>query len=187
MPRYHASANEIKTEYFQWLCELIHVETGGASYWLLMKDLHSKEFTSGVITNDDNRAMDGMQLREEYIVDSPYIDGPDIEGPCSMLEMLIALARRIDFELSTPDDTRDLTPSYFWEMIENLGLMAYSDDVYISLNGMFEVNNVVSMFLAREYKKNGRGGLFPLKKSKEDQRGVEIWYQMNAYLMEHYY
>jgi hypothetical protein len=36
----------------------------------------------------------------------------------------------------------------------------------------------------RLYTTSGYGGLFPLEEPKEDQRKVEIWYQMMAYLGE---
>jgi hypothetical protein len=31
---------------------------------------------------------------------------------------------------------------------------------------------------------DGSGGLFPLKNPQQNQRTTEIWYQMNAWLME---
>jgi hypothetical protein len=34
--------------------------------------------------------------------------------------------------------------------------------------------------------KSGLGGMFPLEDPREDQRAIEIWYQMMAYINENY-
>ena len=44
------------------------------------------------------------------------------------------------------------------------------------------VNSVVKKFLKRDYEPNGQGGLFTIKKCRDDLRDVEIWYQMCWYL-----
>jgi hypothetical protein len=36
----------------------------------------------------------------------------------------------------------------------------------------------------REYDPDGRGGLFPLDGTHANQREVELWYQMQAYIIE---
>lgn len=175
------SSKKIKQDYFAWLCELIHATDGEVPYLILAKELHKIEFTWSV-PNDDNRASDGLKLRDEYSSrDSQYLD-----GPCSMLEMLIGLSRRMDFELSKPDDDGDYTPKYFWEMIYNLGLVDYDDDRYVMLNRETPMRGVIRTLLDREYCSTGYGGLFPLNYPDTDQRDVEIWYQMNAYLEERY-
>ena len=171
--------NKTKNYYFEWLCGLVASRETDHHYTVLLKELDSIPFT-WLIANDDNRARDGIGLREEY---ADYT-GPNRE--CSMLEMLIALARRIDFELSKPDEDVDFTAKYFWEMIDNLGLMAYDDASYVGLDGTFCCNTIISALLNREYSRTGAGGLFPLKHSREDQRNLEIWYQMNAYIDENY-
>lgn len=178
--------SEVKQEYFNWLCEVAHIDTGAATYWILAKDLHSIEFT-WLVPNDDNRAADGISLREEFSVEHLYFDYRDLDdSPCSMLEMLIGLARRMEFELCDVDDTRDYTASYFWEMLDNIGLLAYDDDVYIEREGTFNVEAIINIFLNRDYRRNGDGGLFPLIHPREDQRSIEIWYQMQAYIHENY-
>ena len=176
-----------KQDYFHWLCDMVHIDTGSGTYWLLARTLHSIEFTWS-IRNDDNRASDGIKLREAYKCTSLPSGKPrkTDDAPCSVFEMLIALAGHMDFELSNPVNDHDATASYFWEMIENLGLLPYSDDMFSEYDGSVNCPSIIFQFLAREYQSNGRGGLFPLWKSDIDQRGVEIWYQMNAYLNENY-
>lgn len=76
---------------------------------------------------------------------------------------------------------------YFWQMVKNLGLYQYDDASYGSiLDAGEKVRMILNIFLNREYRYSGEGGLFPLADPDRDQRDVEIWYQMNAYLQENY-
>ena len=53
------------------------------------------------------------------------------------------------------------------------------------VDGLFDknyANKVIKDFLNRDYKPNGRGGLFTIKNCDHDLRDVEIWYQLNWYL-----
>jgi hypothetical protein len=92
-----------------------------------------------------------------------------------VLEMLIAFARRAEFE------TEDQVYVWFWEFLRNLGLDECSDqkgfdDEYVSL--------VLEDLVWRTYSPNGNGGLFPIVDSHLDQRGIEIWYQFCEYLVD---
>jgi len=177
---------DINQDYFEWLCEKIHVDQGDRSYWILMKDLHSKIFIP-FVPHDENRAFDGLELREDYMRDIWYPKYEEVEGDCTVLEMLVGLAKRIDFETTDPytNDTSDKTVYWFWEMIDNLGLIKFDDDSYVELGGFHYVTKIIDSFVKRKYRRNGCGGLFPLEKSNKDQRKIEIWYQMSAYLNEH--
>lgn len=175
---------DVNQDYFHWLCELVGVEQEERSYWVLAKDLHRMPFYS-LIPHDENRASDGIALREEYLSE---INGPrylrlDL-GECTMLEMLIALSRRMDYETADPVYEQDNTAVLFWEMIDNLGLIEYDDASYADVRNRIRVSEILNNLIRRRYHRNGRGGLFPLKRPSCDQRKVEIWYQMNAYLME---
>lgn len=177
---------DIEQGYFEYLCDIVHVDQIDRSYWILAHDLYRRPFIS-VIPHDENRASDGLELREEYLREIHYPKYIEIEGECSVLEMLIGLARRMDFETSDPYDICDVTDRtayWFWEMIDNLGLLAFSDDCYVDYGGMTQADRAIDRLLEREYSWNGEGGLFPLEKTNTDQRDVELWYQMNAYLME---
>jgi len=101
----------------------------------------------------------------------------------------VALAQRMDFETTGAYDENsvgsDRTAYWFWEMMDNLGLTAYDDDSYVDLDGTTYVEQIIDEFVNREYDYDGTGGIFPLKHAEKDQRNVEIWYQMSAYLYEH--
>lgn len=176
---------DINQRYFEWLCDLVHVDQGDKTWWILMRDLHAKVFYS-LVPHDENRAWDGLELREDFMKELWYPKYAEIEGECSVLEMLIGLARRIDFETSDPysENQTDRTVYWFWEMIDNLGLMPFDDESYIDNGGMHFVYGILKRLVNRKYKRNGSGGLFPLEHPRKDQREVEIWYQMSAYLLE---
>lgn len=146
------------------------------TYWNLANILFKKEFI-WLIPNDDNRVEDGRYLRHEFIDDLDLADvDPDWMGlGCSVLEMLVALSRRLAFlgEGGEPAD-------WFWHMIDNLNIR-YNDRHRIPEQF---VDDVLTTLICRTYKRNGAGGLFPLKRPRQDQREVEIWSQLNAYLNE---
>lgn len=131
---------------------------------------------------DENRAIDGMALREQFIdeeAEYPYATDAWMGLACSVLEMLIALSRRVAFEADEGDPRK-----WFWELMHNLRLDSYSDATHLSTAEHREVNHILETLMLRSYDRNGDGGLFPLRDPAKDQRRVDIWYQMNAYLIE---
>lgn len=162
--------------YLEFLCSLIGA-ADDPGYLLLAKDLHDIPFR-WILDRDENRAEDGLLLRSDY-------DGMfNPSGSCSVLEMLIGLAQRVDFEL---DDCMgaSIMEECFWSMIENLGLDICIDEEYGQTWNTEFVEERVNRFMDRTYDYSGYGGLFPLLNPTRDQREVEIWYQMSAYLREH--
>lgn len=177
--------SDIRQDYFQWLCEKMHVDCGADSYWFLMRELHDIPFIS-IVDHDENRAYDGTSLRERYFAESSWMDNFDaLDGPCSMLEMLVALSERISFELGDPDYGEPRPDRYFWEMMDNLELADLSDSKWDEMDGDFRTRCAIDILLNREYDEDGKGGLFPLKYNNGiNQREIEIWYQMQGYLNE---
>lgn len=171
-------------DYFTWLCGLVCDETE-SNYISLLSCLFKEEFYS-ILGNDDDRGADGKVLRSEFGNAAGY-DEDDVEdyisGPCRMLEMLIGLARRMAFD-TAENKHHDKSVKWFWELISNLGLDGLTDDKFFQLGGNDIVRKKIRKLLDRKYSKKGKGGLFPLKKTEIDQRKVEIWYQMSAYLAE---
>lgn len=172
----------VREEYFRWLCDQMNANEG---YLLLAKDLHEMEFLANV-PHDENRAEDGIALRFEFFELYPEFEGEALDGPCSMLEMLVALARRMNFILMDSDRPKELSARYFWVMIENAGLLPFSDEKYVALGGYYRVEEILWKINDRNYDPDGQGGYFPLRNPAEDQRTVELWYQMHAYINENY-
>lgn len=168
----------IEELYFNWLySKVAAVEnpTPSLTHWTLLRDLHSTEFIY-LVSGDDNRAQDGLDLRREFLRES-FIgeDPPWLSIGCSVLEMLYAFARKASFE--TGVSTRD----WFWLFLDNLGIADLND---ASNRISQKVSEVLDRFIWRTYRRNGEGGMFPLRSSPNDQREVEIWYQFCEYLVE---
>lgn len=167
--------------YFSWLySQVASVKTRGLhrTYWSLLRQLHSKEFV-WFIPNDDNRVEDGRDLRYEFLEDNDIgdVDPWWLGLGCSMFELLIGLARRLSFEAEGEPRV------WFWHLIEQMDLEQYNDKAYDTRSEQV-IDEACDTVIWRTYKRNGEGGLFPLRRPREDQREVELWYQLNAYLLE---
>lgn len=174
----------MENEYFAWLCDLVDIgPTNFHRNVRLARTLHKSEFR-WFVANDDNRANDGLLLRDIFGSEMgyPYADRV-LRGPCSMLELLIGLANRMGFQLYTIKEGEQ-PKKWFWELLHNMGVDHLTDDVYTHDKQQF-VKERILQIVNRDYKRNGEGGLFPLKGSvTKDQKRVELWYQMQAYIME---
>lgn len=171
---------EIKTDYFEWMYRLM---CGGRfaktiSYRKLFTFLHDTEFTY-FVPHDENRADDGIALRYRYCL---TYDCTDLEyyldGPCSVLEMMVALAIRCEERIMSDPDKGDRTAQWFWDMIRSLGLSSMTDYNFDERTA----NEIMWKFLNRKYAPDGRGSLFTVKGLRRDLRDIEIWHQLMAYL-----
>lgn len=165
----------VDNEYYDWLLKKINYDD--TVYDEVLETLFSIEFTWSV-ANDDNRADDGLVLRSTFMSEEGWNTEPWEGDGCSILEMMIALAMRIENDIMW-DGCSDRSAKWFWEMFRNIGL----DEVH----NAEDVWDIMETFLLREYNYDGSGGLFPLGDSAtKDQREVEIWYQAQLYLMKNY-
>lgn len=166
--------------YLTWLYSHIadvEVPNPSRTYWTLAKQLYTTEFI-WFVPNDDNRVEDGKDMRYEFAAELGLLDvDPDwLELGCSMLEMLISLSRRLSFQ--DEGEPRE----WFWHLLRNVGLYGINDRSHYFPDQVGEVLNTI---IFRTYKPDGSdGGLFPLRHPTEDQRDVELWYQLSAYLLE---
>jgi hypothetical protein len=172
---------QLDERYLDWLYSLVApvtIRNPARSYWRLCEHLFKKSFR-WFVPNDDNRIEDARELRYDFL-DKFDIDDDNptwMDLDISVLELFIALSRRTSFESGEAPEV------WFGRFLDNLDLRKYTDAIY--KQGRWEdVDMTIDNFVDRKYKPNGLGGLFPLKNPKEDQREVEIWYQMSAYLIE---
>jgi hypothetical protein len=166
--------------YLQWLYAQVadpKVTRKEHTYWKLFKQLYVTEFV-WTVPNDDNRVEDGKALRIAFA----HHTETDIHDPswmslgCSMLELILGLSHRLSFEAEGEPD------EWFWLLITNVELHFYNDDRKYPRE---EVAEILDRIIWRKYDYNGLGGLFPLNNPVEDQREKELWYQMQAYVIEH--
>lgn len=143
----------------------------------LFRIMHTKEFVY-VMANDDSRMQDAHDVRSDYFREfqiKPYVT-TDLLGPISVLEILIALSRRMSF--MTSEDPG----GWAWVLLQNLELDRYSGR--ISRRWAEEIDDILERLIWRQFAPDGLGSFFPLAWPEEDQRSVELWYQMATYLAE---
>lgn len=173
--------NKVRMQYLRWLEHFV-LDRRQAHYALLFKHLHQREFTYP-LPMDEARAKDGLELRDQFAREKgfSYEEIEDIlQGPCSVLEMMVGLALRMEISLMTNPDEGDRTGVWFWGMLVTMKLGPMTDENY----SREYVDERIDIMLNREYRANGEGGLFALRHADRDMRDVEIWYQMNFYLIE---
>lgn len=176
--------NQFKREYFNWLCNVVCEDrfSKHISFTKLLTRLHDTAFIY-VIPRDQNRAGDGIDLRYRFAMQRNYEDHMDevmdtLTGPCTVLEMMVALAIRCEETIMDDFDVGNRTGQWFWDMITNLGLGSMTDIRYDERY----IDDVLTRFLNREYDPDGKGGLFTIRRCDRDLRKVEIWYQLCWYL-----
>lgn len=173
---------EIASRYYDWVCSIaMPRQIDRIHYSKLLHALDSMAFRYS-IDMDANRESDGIDLRYMFGESSGYSCSQiasvlDIR-PCSVLEMMVALARRCENDIMYNPEYGDRTSFWFFSMIASLGLFNMTDNAYDESR----VNDILNRFLDRQYAPDGSGGLFTVIEPRKDMRTVEIWYQANWYL-----
>jgi hypothetical protein len=177
--------DEFCIEYYNWMYRMVNSEFANKklSYRKLLLYLHNIDFTYS-IPMDGNRFEDGVDLRYRFGYErgysltqiTSYIDC----RPCSVLEMMVALAIRCEERIMDDCEKGNRIGLWFYDMIENLDLSEMTDDRFDEKYTCSRVNT----FLKREYEPNGKGGLFMVRNCLCDMRSAEIWYQMCWFLDE---
>lgn len=172
--------NELNDSYFDWMYRLV---CRGPRYRKLLRQLHSTDFTY-ILPMDGNRAEDGVDLRYRFGYENAYDDRIVAscldDRPCSVLEMMVALAVRCEEHIMDDPDIGNRTGEWFWTMMDNLGLSNMTDNRYDPIM----VEEIIQVLLNREYGPDGDGGMFTVRNCARDMRSTEIWYQMCLYLDE---
>lgn len=122
---------------------------------------------------NQGRLYAGLQLRSEYAYEIGVYETDVADGPCSVLEVICALGREMYIQCS------QASPSQFvYEMLDNLGVN--------QLNYNYEIEDVVSRWLANDYNADGNGSIFAIPGVDVDIRSLSLWEQMHLYLNSYY-
>ena len=170
-------------EYKEWLFEFIRIGDRCERYSMLLNLLSCWEFKWS-IDHDENRAEDGLMLRERFANEHGCSDRfwvGRLSERCTVLEMMIALSIRCEDIVFDPEEGWR-THCWFWEMISSLGLKDMSDMWF----DRKKADGIIKKFLDRKYEIDGNGGLFTVHDYVIDMRKCEIWYQMQSWVMENF-
>lgn len=163
--------NQIDYDYFNWLISQVDIQTRN-TYTYVFERMHNLEFV-WTVPNDDNRVQDCFDLRVEFLYEH---DGFLNLAGATVLELLISVSRRVEFTAGGD------APLWAWRLLKNLKLTKMPDPV--TDKEAERIDEILHALVWRTYDYSGRGGFFPLRNAKEDQTQVEIWYQLNAYVIE---
>lgn len=168
-------------QYFNWLVSQIKIGQNGAvprGYHDLFEILAQKEFI-WIVPNDENRIHDARDLRQEFSNKKGKRDLVSENIGVTVLEIIVALSRRLEFNAGVMS-----AKDWAWALIHNLGLDKMCDP--LSPRKQRNLNIILDDLIWRTYDPSGAGGFFPLQNPKEDQTRIEIWNQMNTYIIENH-
>jgi hypothetical protein len=176
------SGESLDELYFRWRYDrvrLVQDPDSAESYVALCEVLDDIIFV-WVVPNDDNRAADGVEIRRDFLLekdlDEEHYDQWMAEPP-SVFEVLVGLVQRANYIAELGE------VAWFEMFLMNLDLIEYSDKGYLD-SDKHTIAQIVGDFIDREYRADGKGGIFPLQHPMQDQRKIELWYQMAAYINE---
>lgn len=163
-----------KEEYFDWMLRKINCRKFSVKkYNKLLLYLNDFNFKIN-IKNDINRVSDAYEMRETFMdselwlaEEIPFeLRNEDGLWPASVLEVLVALACRIEDDVMADEDKGNRTSEWFWEMISNLGLTKVPES---------EWDDILNDFLARKISCFEK----PDDISNTAWNKKELWNQMN--------
>lgn len=175
----------LRNDYFEWMYQLVCDDhyIRRSSYRELCSMLDNLDFEY-TIPMDENRYEDGIDLRYrfgyEHELEGSVIATELDYRPCSVLEMMVALALRCEEHIMTNIDTGDRTSKWFRNMLRSLGLYDITDDNF----DYRVVKEKIDILLNHDYEPDGRGGLFTIRHANYDMRRAEIWKQAMWYFNE---
>ena len=170
--------SDLKELYFDWMYDLVCGRL--KNYRRLLHFLHETEFTY-TIPMDGNRYEDGVDLRYrfgyEHDVDQAIITKELDIYPCSILEMMVALAIRCEDHIMSNSELGDRTGMWFFYMLDSLGVDMTDEEFNEE-----KATHIIKRFLDHKYKPDGLGGLFYIQNIGKDMTKVQIWDQAMWYL-----
>lgn len=162
--------------YRDWLIDRVNIVE---DYTYLLRELYSIEFYS-IIRYDEDRGTDGLALRDEWAGEVGYKGSLDF-GVANVLEVLIGIARRIEFQLFGTQYVNDWDYiRIFWDLIDNIGL----GDMYGTLSRYTfdEIRDNVTHFLNKDYFRHKKSNIFMIDEDPRALRKLNIWTQMGLYI-----
>lgn len=171
--------------YFDWMCSLVCETSSKANtYAKLLQRLNEIEFTFS-IEMDGNRFEDGVNLRyvfgDRHNISDRIISKTLDTRPCSVLEMMVAMAARCEDTIMTNSEYGNRTYIWFWSMIKSIGLENMNNINY----NVKTIDDSINKMLCHNYRHDGAGGLFTLERPPRDMRDVDIWCQLMWWLNEY--
>lgn len=172
--------SDLMNKYFEWLYSTVCSDD---SYRKLCAFLFDQEFIY-IMPYDDNRYEDGVDIRYHFGYDNNIPNSVIAieldDRPCSIFEMMVALAVRIETDIMSEEAFGNRTSKWFMDMLRSLGLDYMTNTQFNKTRATY----ILDTFIHRKYQYNGQGGLFTVYDPPRPLYEVEIWYQAMWYLNE---
>lgn len=172
---------ELEQNYYEWLKDLIPELK--IAYGDLIQILYDTPFRA-IFESDNDRMSDGMSLRNRYTQANRMSNALNLllreAHPCSVLEVMLALALRIEEEYLGAYSDEHPVGQWFNYMLHSLGI-AHMIDPFFETEIASEV---IDKFLNHNYRPDGFGSLFWIINTKEDMRQLDLWHQAMLWINE---
>lgn len=176
-------------DYLCWLMNQGQINAEGPDGYLRLCEIMNSVYFVSLVAFDENRAEEGKALREEWeeSCGDTLEPGTLIPYTCTMLEMIVILGRRMEYEMMDSQFEAG-TGKWVRELLENAGLAYFRNDIFDidSEYSADRIRRILSDIIYRRYGRDGTGGFFPVTDGNVDQNGEELLIQMNNYLAENY-
>jgi len=145
-----------------------------------MDELYSIEFVY-TLDLDSNRVSNVIDMQYEFAEENDFEMEDD--HYISVFEVLAVMSIRMEEDIMCNYE-EDRTSEWFWDMMDNLELDAYSDELWNRHNIneddiISDIRNIVGRWMDREYNPDGsNGGCVVLMNPRDDLREVDLWYQL---------
>lgn len=177
----------LKDGYFRWMYDVVSDKTyfHHKDYIKLCDILNNIDYYY-ILSMDANRESDGISLRYRFGYEKGLPDtriASELDNtPVSVLEIMVALAFRIEEDIVGSEDYGNRTGKWFYYMLDGLHLTSMYDS-----NPNFDIgyiNSRIETWLAREFYPNGNESPFYIQDPKEDLRTVDLWTQAMWFITE---
>jgi hypothetical protein len=187
----------MREAYEKWLMDQLLVDEEEDGYSELCKILGKTPYLP-FMEMDINRGDDGMALRDEWVdekfgdcyaaIDARFTLDEEIGGgTCSMLELLVILCRKIQYEMLEGPYEAGIF-KWFLELLGNCGLDKWTNEKIAEdvEKASDDISELLGTVIFHRFGWDGEGSLFPLRYAREDQREMDLMTQMNNYIAENY-
>ena len=167
-------------DYVTWLVDKMNI-VSDRNYGMLLRELYRIEFYS-IIPYDEDRGADGLELRGSWADEMGY-DGPVSFGPPRVLEVLIGIALRIEFQLFGSKYAADWDyKRVFWDLINNLELLEM--DGVLTREDYRKIGDTIEGFLGKSVTCDVFPNIYRFCVTPENLRKKNLWDQMHLYIAE---
>lgn len=166
--------NPREQDYFDWLRKMVNLDEPAND--IMAYTLYNTAFGS-VIDGDENRAEDGIELRDKYVDETHNYDLQVSHMECNMLEFIIALAARLDY-VTYNHKLGVQIAKWAHVYLDNLRVLYNQDADNISYR--------IVVLLSGSYDDYGNNGIFSFSKPIKNLSAKPYWDQMNLFVSENF-